>query len=443
MSMIKGFVIDYIRQVIEQTMLEEKLKNQKLFGGDDEVRLFSFYEQLATKEEVDRYIENYGQLIDQQNKTNLIMNGIVVTDENPTITNLCKGFIIPASFTGAVRVRIEDKDTAVETFNNLISVLKGRKQDIAGFSYNGDSNTDGYIGKPFKVGTIANSYEDNGLVIHNGDYIGDILLEYVSGSVNNNLDNLYSNYGITQATDLSWLYAEAVETGEMCVVYKDNGAWGVITDDKTHKDIIFPPKGTFEKYKISMSLDSQKISEPRNIGGKEYIDITFGGSATIVSEGMTLGNELIKVNIKRSTIEANPNITLTDTNHWLEPLEMPSGNSASNIPSQITPAKFFTKSHTDSFTLGLQYTFMVDMSESLIKDFFNYARYGKIATIPNDNVQIQGITPNIIYTVSEVWNSWADIRVETFKAKIAESVDIENTESDTLTMTIPFQIQGE
>ena len=441
MSMIKGFVIDYIRQVIEQTLLEEKLKNPKLFGGDDEVRLFSFYEQLATKEEVDRYIENYGQLIDQQNKTNLIMNGIIVTDENPTITNLCKGFIIPASFTGAVRVRIEDKDTAVETFNNLISVLKGRKQDIAGFSYAGDSNTEGYIGKPFKVGTIANSYEDNGLIIHNGDYLGDCSPYNVYLSINNKLSAL-SALGVLPQTNLKWVYVTNTATGGMNVAYYDNNTWTILEDDKTHKDIIFPPKGTFEKYKISMSFDSVKISEPRNIGGKEYIDITFGGSSTIVSEGMTLGNELVKVNIKRSTIKADTDISLTDTNHWLEPLEMPSGNSASNVASQIASAKFYTKSHTDSFTLGLQYTFMVDMSESLIADMFNYARYGVQATIPQENTQIQGITPNIIYTVKEVWNSWADIRVYSFKAKIVNSVDIENTESDTLTMTIPLQIQG-
>ena len=441
MSMIKGFVIDYIRQVIEQTLLEEKLKNPKLFGGDDEVRLFSFYEQLATKEEVDRYIENYGQLIDQQNKTNLIMNGIIVTDENPTITNLCKGFIIPASFTGAVRVRIEDKDTAVETFNNLISVLKGRKQDIAGFSYAGDSNTEGYIGKPFKVGTIANSYEDNGLIIHNGDYLGDCSPYNVYLSINNKLSAL-SALGVLPQTNLKWVYVTNTATGGMNVAYYDNNTWTILEDDKTHKDIIFPPKGTFEKYKISMSFDSVKISEPRNIGGKEYIDITFGGSSTIVSEGMTLGNELVKVNIKRSTIKADTDITLTDTDHWLEPLEMPSGNSAGNVASQIASAKFYTKSHTDSFTLGLQYTFMVDMSESLISDMFNYARYGVQATIPQENTQIQGITPNIIYTVKEVWNSWADIRVYSFKAKIVNSVDIENTESDTLTMTIPLQIQG-
>ena len=122
---------------------------------------------------------------------------------------------------------------------------------------------------------------------------------------------------------------------------------------------------------------------------------------------------------------------------------MPSNNGASTIPSQITTNKFFSKSHTDSVTLSLQYTFIVDNSDSLISDMFDYARYGIQAQIPEGNTQIQGITPNIIYTIKEVWNSWGNFKVKTFYAKIVDGVEIKSTDSDTLVMTIPFQIQGD
>ncbi len=38
-----GFPLDFVRQVIEQTMFEEHLKNPKYFGGDGQVYLLPFY----------------------------------------------------------------------------------------------------------------------------------------------------------------------------------------------------------------------------------------------------------------------------------------------------------------------------------------------------------------------------------------------------------------
>jgi hypothetical protein len=87
-----GFPLDFVRQVIEQTMFEEHLKNPKYFGGDGQVYLLPFYEELVKEENVDRYVETLRDLIDQQNRTGLIMLGTVLADENPTITNLAQDF---------------------------------------------------------------------------------------------------------------------------------------------------------------------------------------------------------------------------------------------------------------------------------------------------------------------------------------------------------------
>ena len=133
MSMIKGFPIEYVAQVIRQTLFYEKAKNEALFGGDREVKVFASFEQLKTAEEVDRYVGTQRKVSNQQNRTDLIMNGVITTGENPTITNLSKGCIIPMSFSCGFRVRLGDKDKAIKTINNMISKLKGRKRDIACF----------------------------------------------------------------------------------------------------------------------------------------------------------------------------------------------------------------------------------------------------------------------------------------------------------------------
>ena len=143
---LKNFPIDFVRQVIIQTLAEEKLKDNKYFGGDSQVNLFSFYEQLQKDDEVNRYVEIYRDLTEQQNRTGLIMNGTIIAPENPTITNLNQCLIIPMSFTCNFRVKLADRDMALETINNLIKVLKGRKQDMVEFDN----------GKLFKLGTLGN-----------------------------------------------------------------------------------------------------------------------------------------------------------------------------------------------------------------------------------------------------------------------------------------------
>ena len=53
------------------------------------------------------------------------------------------------------------------------------------------------------------------------------------------------------------------------------------------------------------------------------------------------------------------------------------------------------------------------------------------------------LPPNMIFEIMELWSSWGEVEPITFKTKIVESIDIENTESDTLTITVPLQIQGD
>ena len=49
----------------------------------------------------------------------------------------------------------------------------------------------------------------------------------------------------------------------------------------------------------------------------------------------------------------------------------------------------------------------------------------------------------MIFSVKEVWSSWGEYEENEVKAKIVENIDIENTESDTLTIGLTMQIQGD
>lgn len=436
MSMIKGFSIEYVAQVIRQTLFEEKAKNKNLFGGDREVKVFASFEQLKTAEEVDRYVGTQRKVSNQQNRTDLIMNGVITTGENPTITNLNKGCIIPMSFSCGFRVRLGDKDNAIETINNMISKLKGRKRDIACFE-------DGTI---LGVGTLGNSFEDNGLVVHNGDFLGTYIEEYsIDTTMRSTILPSLTSLGF-DTTHFTWCYLKGYETGKMSVVVKQvdglSTTWQIVESDDS-QEIIFPPADqTFEQYKISLAFDSIRLDEPTNLNGKEYCVLSFGGSATLCNGTAKLGNDLVKVGIKRTTIKANTDITISEDYHWLEPLEMPSGNSADTQMNQLISSAFINKSHTDSITLSLEYTFVVDESDTLIGQWFDYARYGVQAN-GTSITYTQGITPNMIYKVREVWSSWGNVKIVEFNAKLGESLDIENTESDILSIKVPMQIQGD
>lgn len=445
------FPIDTIRQVIEQTLEREHLKDNHFFGGKSQVNLFSFYEQLEKEEQVDRYREFYKDLVDEQNRTGLIMNGTIIAPENPTITNLNQCLIIPMTFTCSFRVRIEDRDDAIDTINNMISILKGRKQDIAIFD----------TGVPFMVGTLANNV--NGVpAIQDGDFIysGDLDPDEFLATFISDWNTTYG-YQVDLTKD-HYYYYEDTTNRQLNIAY--HGVVGENADDYHFQTLeefnllieqgyidskncvipVFIPKHkSFEKYKLSMSFDSIRIDEPRTLNGGEYVVISFGGSATLVSASVKLGNDLTKLAFSKHKIVGEQTITIDSNKEWLEPLEMPSGNNANTQLNQLLSNKFINNTHTDSVNISTQYTFMVDESIDLISEWFDYARYGIQANLTTIATTKKGITPNMIYKITELWSSWGVVRQKEFKAKVIESIDIENTESDTLTITIPLQVQGD
>lgn len=441
----KAFPIDFVRQLIEQTLLEEHIKNPHFFGGKNQVNLFSFYEQLQKEDEVNRYVEIYRDLADQQNRTGLIMNGTIIAPENPTITNINSATIIPMTFTCSFRVNIGDRDSALKTISNLIEVLKGRKHDIAELD----------TGELFKVGTIGNNVNGQPQ-IKSGDYIGDFYNQGIFGPIDvmeQYISSLISNYNFTQVVDASmpvyyYIIAETSSSAtskpiKVVKLFDEAPYWRLIADDGTQPKIVFPPKhNNFKKYQLSVSFDSIRCDEPFNLNAEEYCTISFGGSATLCDYNILMGNEITKVGIARYKIQAKTPVSISENLHWLEPLELPSGNSADTQINQLISNKFVNNTHTDSLTLSLQYSFVLDKNNSLLSQWYKYARYGQQA----DGVSVaylNGISPNMIYKIVEMSCCWGVVDYNTIYAKIIESIDIENTESDVMSITIPFQIQGE
>lgn len=536
--MLKIFPIEFISKTLSQTLLEEHITDVNLYGGKDQVNITSFYEQLKSQEEVDRFVETYRDLTEQQNRTGLIMNGVVVSPENPTITNLYSCLIVPMTWTCSFRVNIANRDNAIATLNNLTNKLKGKKVDIAQLDLGNDENGIRTF-VPFKVGTIGNN--EGAPAIKNGDYIG-----YTETINKNNILNLlyaYENKGIDLGDlEHTYLYVSTSENSkdklkairiskgneqniegrltlstatilpniinvsiyDQDVTYKKeevslvkikftlNSAnntyttdWvegtvtGITTQqiikvkfelansfssylggetltsisindfeckvreitvkvcDDEEENIVVPPEHEgFEKYKLSMSFDAIRCDEPNNLNSQEYCELTISGSATLVNNSVQLGNDLLKVGITKVGIDAKTEIGFGGApTYWLEPMEQPSGLNANTQINQLMSRNFLTNTHTDSIALSLQYTFIVDFSNDLIKQLYYYARYGTRGLTVND------ISPNMKFNTQEVRNSWGEYEIIGVETKMVENCDIENTESDTLTIGLTLQIQ--
>ena len=558
--MLKIFAIDFVRQALEQTMFEEHLKDINLYGGKDQVSILSFYEQLKSQDEVNRFVETYRDLSDQQNRTGLILNGVLVSPENPTITNLYSCLIVPLTWSLSFRCNIANRDDAIVSINNLTTQLKGKKVDIAQLECEDEKGGKCY--KPFKVGTIGQNQGQPAL--KNGDYIGETSNADLTQGVTTLLNSLYAkgvksledeeikelyvgkdnkiipikvtkheeiigdevNFNITdtdgitdinyddfgnnqtsvngtirigsdelteipdyitltinfevsdnnhieRATvqltvpkanmsiedDVLWFnndFSFILNTSEWnfetinviiddeqnCVAYYNTTTTQYtveVLEEDSVANIEIPPEHTsFEKYKLSMSFDAIRCDEPRNLNGNEYCELTFSGSATLVNESVALGNDLLKVAISKIGVEAQTPVTFTNPpTYYLEPMEMPSGSNANTKLNQLVSNKFKNNSHTDALSLTLQYSFICDMSIDIIKQWYAYARYGQVS------IALDGICPNLKYNTKEIVCSWGNYEQHEVITKIVESIDIENSESDVLTIGLTMQIQGE
>lgn len=420
---MKTIAIEFVRQVLEQTLYEEHIKNNSYCGGKDQVGLFSFYEQLAEGEEVDRFIENYADLISQQNRSSLILNGVITAPENPQIINIHTHDIRPLEFRVGFRLNVENRDIAIDTLENMFSVLKGRKRDVALFE----------SGKLLMLGTIANNVKGSPK-ISSGDFIGTIDdMTTIDASVKAKLTSIQTLLG-SFVNDATTLYFENAFKLYKVDYDQENDLWSLDETFEYHAK-------SFTKYKVSISFDTTRVDEPRTLNGEEPVTISFGGSATLVSGEVELGNDLTKVSFKKSLIKAQTDITLTDSVHWLEPLEMPNNLGIANEINQLASSNFLQGKQNTGINPTISYSFVLDKSEPLIYQWWKYARYGIQGKETDNPTYSAGVTPNTIYQIVEYWSSWGTIEKITYNAKATENIEVENTESDAISLKLNFEVQ--
>lgn len=426
----KTFAIDFVRAIIDYKLSfnddEEYYSNDNYNG----IANFSFYEHLASDEEVNRYKKTFEELTRQQNRTHLAGFGIFSFENSPTITNLYDAFISPFEFAYRVRCKLANRDKMLGTLYHLIDELKGRKVDVAQFD----------TGVLFPVGTITNELKV-------GDFVGEIT-ENVS--IDDLITNL-SNIGIEIPTFYEGDYLYAENNGKLVRYEYLSSLW---VENETYFINNLEHK-SFTKYKVSLALNDIAISQPFTLNSEEMVTFLLGGSATLVNSGVRLGNDLVRVFLKKYKIitsdNANSDIyfdTLatnenkTNDYYEVEPLELPSNANANTFQSQLRSNFFLPNSHTDSVGHLLQYSFACDMENDLLKSFFNYARYHECNLGENNTIVYDSITPNIIYEIVELWSAWGNVDKHTSYGKLIEDIDIENTEADITTISLSFQLQS-
>lgn len=422
--MLKTFQVDYVRSALEFALM--KNRGSEEYFDDNDFNIFSFYEHLQEEGEVQRYVEKYQTLIERQNRQELIGFGIVAVTDTPTIVNNKKCFISPFEWSCSIRITKENRDRTIATIYKIMEEYRGKKVDVACFDN----------GKLLPVGTVGSGNDMN---INDYDFVGNVEGEITDIKISALITNLVDTCGFVNNANK---------------VFIDND--GILklfeydTEEETWNEIenVVPNHTSYEKMKLDISFTDVKIDEPYTIDRLEYCDITFGGGATLTSANVRVGNDLIKVSIKKHKIVASSDGTgdfvfANATNYILDPLENGCGNSATSIENKLRSNYFMTNSHTDSVATTHEYTFIFDDENDLLNAWFEYASYGDNKLGTNNQLTQNSMTPNIIYVVKEIWNSWGKIKSYSYYAKIVEDIDIGNTDSDIMTIKVSMQLQGE
>lgn len=424
--MIKTMQIDFLRAVFQWHLFLNR-ENPEYFN-DNDIKLFSFYENLVNEDQVERYVETYQKLVEQQDLEAYIGLGVLAMTQSPTITNLKTMFISPFEWTTSIRCKLANRDKALSTIYKFICELKGMKEDVALLDN----------GQLVPVGTIYR-YGDNGnnIYLEDYDYIGDISnYESASVGITTLISNLGTKVGITPH-NLKCVYVE--KSGKL-YLYEYNAQHSIWVDTE-----LVPEHESFEKYKLDMAFDDIRATQPFELDGNKYCEIAFGGSCTLTDEYSKLGNDLVRLFIRKKylVLDDNSNFIFTRAKEEIEPMEMPSGNNPNLIINQVRSSHLHTKGHIDSVSTNLAYTFAYDKSIKLLHELYLYGRYGINNFGENNLPQETTISPNIVYEITEIYSSWGTVEVYKQEMKINDSVDIENTESDVITIKVPFQKQGD
>lgn len=446
--MIKTFQIEFVKQALIDFLSHNA--SDDLYN-DEDIKLVSFFEHLQSDEEVNRYVETYKELTEQQNKEHLTGIGIIAVTDSPDITNIKDSFITPFAWGCTVRVSLDDREKMVNTFYDLYGKMKGRTFDIAQYKVIDMFSVE--MPRLKLMPTVGRDYDrvTKRPIIQANDYIGNCEVQQIevvgSGEL---VDEPFTNSVARRMAELEdKLQNNLVNEDYFYCEYKGTLRKVQLVIFNGHA-IYYSREnyGTFEKYSLDLSFEDIGCQSPYTLDTKEYCHITFGGKATLVSGNVVLGNQMCLFAMREHHIDNEAQTSYiqeiggVDTDlsplEYIDPAETSGTLATSQITSQLRSSLFMSKTHTDTISPTLQYSFVVDRNKHQVMKLYDYAKWGKRVA----SVHYNYACVNTVYELHEIYSSWGEYREEVIFAKLTENIPVEVSEADIVSITCNFTIQG-
>lgn len=399
--MIKTFEIEFVNKALEKAL------------DDSDYKVVSFYEPLNELKDVAFYQALYQDIIEELNETKFKAIGVVATTKSPTITSIKKSFISPFEFGVNLRTKALYRDEVVQKVYEVIDNLKGRKIELVQLI------KDEQLVNIVPVGVLLQESEE----LKNGDFIGTF------GDLDHLEDALEYRWGASLQFEIIenfWYKLYALIGGKLYsfdVLFDHEG-------DYTMRNLtLVGEHDKCEFYKLDLSFDSIRIDNPNTLNKDDFCVIMLGGSATLCSANVMLGNDLVQVGIKK--YKENGVVLENQDYEFIEPLDMPNDYKTDIFSYGLLNNGFKGSEHIQGYSSDISYSFIIDKESAFIYDTYRQTRY------------LTSTTPNTIYQIMEVWSSFGEIEKNIFIAKMTNGVKVDKGDNDVLSLSIPFSIVGE
>jgi len=440
--------------------------------NDSSIFLASFYEQIEDEQSVSRYVQNIKDMIALQNREKSVSNykamGIISQAGSAEILNIKSNYISPLEYQVRLDIELSDRDYVVDKIKTLIMNTKGRKFDTA-LRTNGE-----YV--------IFNEFQTyNELhalpVLFNrayfpytgsdpataSNYIAHMKTRFVLTKNTQNVDlttyYVYNNttFFRTVYKHTGWSITSSTlsaynATTEKVEVNMDNTA-DLISEQniflnavgRTHRGVLKINDlqaltttyyaislgtetavntnfgGVPQFFKLSLSFNGIQSDEPFLNNGLDRVFVFFGGSATIVKDNVSFGNDIV-----RTTIQAGKD---TGTIYEVEPLEIPASLNINDDGYSVYANGFRSVDRNMAIQNKLSYSFVFDYNNALYRDLYRLSRYGA-----NANTYT-----NLVFTITEYRYSMGILVVDKFYAKLGDG-GVQNTNGDVITLNVSFKV---
>jgi hypothetical protein len=175
-----------------------------------------------------------------------------------------------------------------------------------------------------------------------------------------------------------------------------------------------------------MSFNGIQSQEPYINNGVDRVFLFFGGSATIVDNNVTLGNDIITTTIQKGKD--------TGTIFAVEPTELTGSLDVSDDTFQTWANGYQSIDRNMAIANKVSYSFVFDRSNTFYEELYKYGRYGAGAGSPS----VVGLA-QIELTVKEYRYSFGVLTIDKFYAKLG-SVNTQNTNGDVMTISILLKV---